>query len=224
MKQLLTKCDGCFFKTPCGCALKKNINETPEGVRYTYGFCKDKRTKGWFNYSKWLVNRELDKENTNVSVILPLFSKHDFKFFEDSLRHYLEYDRIKFEPVVISSINDPSYTEKIFNILKSIKTKANFNDYMDDEVELDDKNILQYSMNFVNTSWALISYNGVVNYIELDQAHRYLSSNENFANIYGKDFTLVNKSAFENLKGDVGDTWINKIKKFDNFTDVAIRI
>lgn len=228
-KLLKTQCGGCIFSKQETCLLKKEVFEF-DGLRYTEGFCRHKRENNWLdiqlNQSLSNLIGEINKEEIGISLIIAALDNNyeKIKATVDSVRNH---DIVKQIVIVARKINKDD-AEDIIQLLNSKDIKWSFNNIVLDE-EPTELEAIDNSVDKAECNWFLSVLAGdTLTISQLDFIKQCLTLNNNLVGGYlpgyHQERAFVNKQAFFQLQGHFEVPWLEKLKIFDNFKSVCIKI
>lgn len=234
---ITTKCTDCVFLKK-GCKAGKTTFCTADGVFNTDGFCRLKRTDKWIEKNS--VDAKTDKrielamaEECNISVLVCGTSKTPEQIITtiDSVDGG-EHSYIK-EIIVVLVNSEIEDTKVIANRLSKLKGVAwKLETIKADESEtMSEWYIVDYALRLVTKSnWFISLFGGDVitsKQLEFISSMLRFKTNNTVAFYFDQNdaFKVVtNKFAFAELDGNIELPWFEKIKTFDNWEKVCLKV
>jgi hypothetical protein len=210
---LTTSCNGCLFLDNDGVCQKGQTNKDKK----ISGFCRLKR-------------QGEAKEGENVAVII--ICDEFLKAVEDTYKDTFAKLKNAAQVIFIGTNLQNDASKRLVKFCRDLKHAWIVDNYFRNKEEVTTHSIIEKAFLHINSqcNWFyVINASETIDQKVADSINGLLNGNTNgFAAIYhdrSNDYSmLINKFAFDEMEGHLDAAWIEKVKCFDNFGEVCIKV
>jgi hypothetical protein len=219
---LKTNCDKCqFIGKNSDCTLLKPVF-IDNNIQFSEGFCRYKRA------GKEVSLKSIQDEESNLTAILICSDSDSYADILISLTSIGNNEGIK--QLILSSKS--IHKDKIDYIVDFIKQNIKIDwsiDIISEDIEMSYDNKMDYSCRLVKNNWFMPIKSGQkLNEDVIRAFHWYIREfDNNFISIYHDNISnnsIINKYAFIEMEGNLDCSWPQKVKTFDNWNKLCIKV
>lgn len=232
---ITTKCDGCIFANRGECFLQKETLSSVGKDAYSWatnGFCRHKRTAPWAKKLECtskgdFLDKVLEEEAKITTIIVAIGS--DLESIKTTIEGFSGPDSLVDQFIVVTHKAEPKTLDEVSSVLNKAGVAWSIRD-LQELNGISNHDIVDESIDSIKNNWFIPVNAGYrLSQKQLGLLKSLLSFKKNSVLAFYTDendvFSVVtNKFAFLELQGHKDIPWFKKVKTFDNWKTVCIKI
>lgn len=218
--KLKTICNNCRFFNKNQCFFNIDTFKEESHV-FTEGFCLNKRDTKWrkdqqLDWDLWYV---VEFENYNVDVVIDAYKLE----CQDIIEKIQSLNTRFFKLIVIT--NKKTALNDLVKFLSNSEFKWEIKSIQLEEDEFDSTYMIDFAVDCASSPWVLfVPHNESVSMEVINKFRSEVVGKDLYKYSDTSKIIAINRQAFIELYGNQGESFLNKIKAFENWNNLCTKI